>query len=135
MANPQTGPVYEVFLSIKNPFEFSNTSQMPDKSIEYLNKVKTLPPDNSPISDPWGSFGNELGLEEKLGLSKLKKGDSVGDILKTVSSHDFSESLKAAGYDGVKEGNYEIAAFYSNQIKSASKNTGNFATKSNKINE
>lgn len=106
--------IYEVYLSIQNPFD-------PSKYKSSLEIAKVLKIDSTYEEDD---------------LKRLFKFDSDTKEFTVFSSMSGTMSgfMKDAGFDGiVYEPRMEIIAFYPEQIKSATDNNGEFSTSNRNI--
>lgn len=119
--------IYKVFLSIKNPLVLSKKALSP---VELLTD-ESLP---SAVKARFQELFDQGMADEQVKPFSPNDWQSVSpgayEIQDSVASEAFTKAAKEGGYDGVeftfKNGEKEIVAFYPEQIKSATANSGEF---------
>lgn len=136
-ANPnyREEKVYAVYLSIKTPLI---TTEISDKVFNALKRAalkaeKTFDPDKAYNADLW----DKTNISPLDWIGKLEEDRKNGTTRAWTIIPDWvTDTLKKLGYDGIKDlgGKYSGAEhivgipFYSEQIKSATENNGDFDT-------
>jgi len=126
------GKVFKVYLNIKNPLYFTETTKTPDKIKKILDESNEKKYEEYKKDESW--WGNKKNISKDKYINDNRNNYSYlrdaiyelqflyGSDENVASTDDVTRILKDLGYDGIifdskKKNEKEIVAFYPNQIK------------------
>ncbi|WP_288887458.1 hypothetical protein [uncultured Eubacterium sp.] len=126
------GKVFKVYLNIKNPLYFTETTKTPDKIKKILDESNEKKYEEYKKDESW--WGNKKNISKDKYINDNRNNYSYlrdaiyelqflyGSDENVASTDDVTRILKDLGYDGIifdskKKNEKEIVAFYPNQVK------------------